>query len=84
MGLSSYKLQQQKEGDNKISANPHAWLVSAVQRLLSYNDGIRLLGLCLMIQGFIQDFFLGAGGCRCVQWVHAVHSLGFWTQTVIF
>ena len=34
MGLSSYKLQQQKEGGNKISANPHAWLVSIIQRLL--------------------------------------------------
>ena len=30
MGLSSYKLQQQKDGANGIHPNPHAWVVSVM------------------------------------------------------
>ena len=30
MGLSSYKLRQQKEGESGIGANTHAWIVNSL------------------------------------------------------
>ena len=34
MGVSSYKMKQEKDGHSRIPVNPNAWIVSVIQPLL--------------------------------------------------